>query len=522
MKHIIYIALLVLFTACSDFLEDYSQDLVVPKTVSDLNEVLLGSGYLPSDIVKELRSGTIGWWLHILDDDINMVMTYNAVKGFQDVNSTYYGYYTWQYEVGRNYDGTSLAGDNALWDGLYNRINAMNIILNELGNVSQDSKQEQLDALTVQGECLFLRAQFYLVLVNVYANAYDPATAPSTYGVPLKLTHYVEHDKNKDTQFERTSVANVYAQIVDDLKISIDCFKQSPQSRSFYRASEEAARLLLSRVYLYMQDWTNAREAAKDFLAVKGDLYDYNSIADSTTVTISENSNEVLFSQGSLSLQSDFTGHGGDFCVSQDLYQLYDTLDCRRELYFSRSYQSDSLGLWRKYEMGVHRSYVSDFWILRTAEGYLNMAEACAMLDDPATASEYLNHLRRYRIDGYRDTIYSADNIVEAVREERRKELCFEGHRWFDLRRYAVCKKAPSKKVIKHMFSIYDWDHQNLFKYGEVYLLEEDDLAYTFAIPKSVLEFDTGMPDNLREQRKYSYLVYRRADSGGDNEEEIE
>lgn len=72
------------------------------------------------------------------------------------------------------------------------------------------------------------------------------------------------------------------------------------------------------------------------------------------------------------------------------------------------------------------------------------------------------------------------------------------------------------------MFSIYDWDHQNLFKYGEVYLLEEDDLAYTFAIPKSVLEFDTGMPDNLREQRKYSYLVYRRADSGGDNEEEIE
>ena len=56
----------------------------------------------------------------------------------------------------------------------------------------------------------------------------------------------------------------------------------------------------------------------------------------------------------------------------------------------------------------------------------------------------------------------------------------------------------------------------------EVYLLEEDDLAYTFAIPKSVLEFDTGMPDNLREQRKYSYLVYRRADSGGDNEEEIE
>ena len=35
MKRFIYTIIVVLFSGCSDFLEDYSQDLVIPKTVSD-------------------------------------------------------------------------------------------------------------------------------------------------------------------------------------------------------------------------------------------------------------------------------------------------------------------------------------------------------------------------------------------------------------------------------------------------------------------------------------------------------
>ena len=52
MKNIIYIIALILFSGCGNFLDEYSQDLVVPKTVSDLNEVLLGNGYLPSAEVE--------------------------------------------------------------------------------------------------------------------------------------------------------------------------------------------------------------------------------------------------------------------------------------------------------------------------------------------------------------------------------------------------------------------------------------------------------------------------------------
>ena len=448
MRGIIYIVILILLSSCGNFLDEYSQDLVVPKTVSDLNEVLLGNGYIPSSEIEYLRSGSIGWQLNILDDDINTVIAYNAVKGRTEMDQVYYGYTTWQMEVGRNYTGDNLSGDNGNWDALYQRINSMNIILHELGNVSQNTEQEVKDAIRVQGECYFLRAQFYLMLVNLYAKAYDPDNAATEPGVPLKLTYYVEHDKEKETQFDRTSVAKVYEQIVKDLKEAVRCFTESPQTKSFYRASEDAALLLLSRVYLYMQDWENAKSTAEKLLAQNGALLDYSSIAENTDgYAISEKSPELLFSQGPLNLQCEFSGSGGDFCVSNDLYKLYDENDYRQTIYFTRSTQSDSLGLNRKYQMGKHRSYVS--------------------------------------------------------------ELCLEGHRWLDLRRYAVCKKSPFKKIIERVYALYDWDGRSVFKYAEVYQLNVDDPAYVFAIPKAVLEFDKDMPDNIREDREYVRLMYR-------------
>ena len=259
-----------------------------------------------------------------------------------------------------------------------------------------------------------------------------------------------------------------------------------------------------------MQDWENAKSTAEKLLAQNGALLDYSSIAENTEgYAISEKSPELLFSQGPLNLQCEFSGSGGDFCVSNDLYKLYDENDYRQTIYFTRSTQSDSLGLNRKYQMGKHRSYVSDIFTLRTAEGYLNAAEACAMLGDAGAASGWLNRLRGKRIKDYEDVVYTAGEIIEQVRVERRKELCLEGHRWLDLRRYAVCKKSPFKKIIERVYALYDWDGRSVFKYAEVYQLNVDDPAYVFAIPKAVLEFDKDMPDNIREDREYVRLMYR-------------
>lgn len=523
MRNIIYALLLILFAGCKNFLEDYSQDMVVPQTVTDLDETLLGSGYIQSKEVKYLYNGDVVWFLHILDDDVNAVMASSAQKGFQEMNPYYYGYFAWQYNVRIGYDATDQCDDSKMWNSLYEQINNVNIILDGLGdeNIELKSEQDRLDAIRVEGECHFLRAQFYFALANVYGKPYNPADAADSLGVPIKLTPYVEHDESKDVQFERASIAENYEQIVRDLEASVDCFRRSPQTRSFYRASEEAALLLLSRVYLYMQDWDNAKKIAGEFLEKRSELSSYL-LLDSTAVAISEESAEVVFSQGSLSLENYFSGLGGDFCVSDDLYSLYDTTDSRRDVYFSRQINTDSIALNRKYKMGTHRSYVSDFWLLRTAEGYLNMAEACAMTGDADGASDYLYGLRRFRIRNCKKINYSAADVVEAVREERRKELCFEGHRWFDLRRYSVCREAPFKKTIDHVFAVYNWNARNLLKFGEVYTLEEDDPAYTFAIPKDELDFDTGMPSNFRKSREYTRLIDPKelGEGGGDEGDE--
>ena len=257
MKNILIVLIMVMVTGCN-YLEDYSQDLVLASSVSDFDEVLLGDVYIPSKTeVKDLAWGDVGWWLHIMDDDVNGVVAREAENREWNyaMTSSYFGYTAWQMEVGRNYDGDNLAADNALWDDFYKRINICNIILDEIEDIDPKTEEERLAGLRVRGEAHFLRAQFYFVLVNVYANAYNPENAKTTLGIPLKLTSYVEHDKDKDTQFERASVAKVYEQIVKDLNLSIDYLTKSPQTHSFYRASKEAAMLLLSRVYLYMQEW---------------------------------------------------------------------------------------------------------------------------------------------------------------------------------------------------------------------------------------------------------------------------
>lgn len=499
MKKLIYILIGICCMGCGNFLDDYSQDLVVPKSVSDLDEVLLGSGYLPYGKADRLAGGGVGWWLHILDDDINTAIRSSSRSGdLSYMSGNYYGYFAWQLEVGRNYAKTSINADNDLWSTMYTRINAANIILSEIDKVDKPTEKEVMDGWRVRGEALFLRAQFYLMLVNVYANAFDPDNAATTLGVPLKLTEYVEHDPDKTTQFERTPVARVYAQIVKDLQEAVSCFEKGTKPKSTFRASREAALLLLSRTYLYMQDWSAAQKAASGLLALNNELQGYVGWDSTAMVTIE--SPEVLFTQGKQILQRAILGISGEFCVTDDLYRLYDSLDMRKSVYFN---YLDSVGLNLKYERGSDPSYLGDIFMLRTAEGYLNLAEAYAMQGDAANASVYLNKLREKRIKDYIPQTYGMDEIINEVRNERRKELCFEGHRWFDLRRYAVCKKAPFQKVIDHVYARYDVDNRNQFIDAEVFRLEKGDPAYTFAIPKSVIEFDLGMPDNPREKRVY-------------------
>lgn len=512
---VLSLLLLIGLTNCSGFLSEYSQDMVIAKHVEDFDELLLGACYIPSVQQEYGETGTAcGGFFNILDDDVNtgrgagIVGQNTTSRAWLNSVSPTFGYFAWQLEVGKNYSGTITNGDNVTWDDLYKRINTINVILDEIKDIPHTTTDEDAAWWRVQGEAHFLRGCFYFILANLYGDAYSPSTASSALSVPLKLTAYVEHDKNKPTQFERATAKEVYNQIIEDLKTADEYLTKSPQidTHRLYRASAEAAEVLLSRVYLYMQDWSNAELMADKALKSKHNSLAGLSLLGKGVTFLTSDNPEIIFSQGSnyLAPPEIFTGGAGDFCVASELYNLYDKENDKRwETFFSVNSTTDSIALANKYEKGLLRARVSDAFSIRMAEAYLNKAEACAMQSGKeAEACQYLNQLRRQRIVGYEDKTYSGRQLVDEIRLERRKELCFEGQRWFDLRRYAVNESYPYKRQIVHVFNACGDEID--FIASRTYILKENDFAYTFAIPKTTMDFDkVPMKDNPREKRDY-------------------
>jgi len=118
----------------------------------------------------------------------------------------------------------------------------------------------------------------------------------------------------------------------------------------------------------------------------------------------------------------------------------------------------------------------------------LNRAEAYAQMPDKsAEALSDLNELRKKRIEGYEDVnITDPVALLDTIRKERRLELCFEGHRWFDLRRYGMPE-------IKHVYQ----ESETAPKM--VYTLKEKDRMYTLPIPPSVMEKNRQLVQNVSD-----------------------
>ena len=124
---------------------------------------------------------------------------------------------------------------------------------------------------------------------------------------------------------------------------------------------------------------------------------------------------------------------------------------------------------------------------LRLSEAYLNYAEAMAMLggngDEEATAA--LNTLLENRFDpeDFEEVEFESNaELVQFVRDERRRELCYEGHRWFDLRRWGM-------PVITHTWHDSESQSSN-------YTLQEGDLLYTIPIPDEAIQSNASLVQN--------------------------
>lgn len=522
MKSLTYIFLFsaILFTSCSDYLKEFSQDKYHVRSYSDLDELLLGGCYYPvknSSAISESKS--MGAFLHFIADEMEEQNGGLSSQYVFDVKQAAFGQYTWQQRVGVNESNTGFEDENGTWKETYLLINVANSIIANVAKLPRSTSDEIQGANRVEGEARFLRAAYYFWLVNLYGKPYTSSTANTDLGVPLKLQETVE-----DVLYSRNTVEEVYSQVLLDLEKAAELLKNTGRQKSIYRADETTVHLLLSRVHLYMQHWEQALAYADQVIAVRPMLVDLNNSGDPF---LRKESAENIFSMGGNDVFRNMCNSVQSFRVSHELYNTYDDQDLRKKSWYWS--MGDFVGYTKTPTAGMatlrtsmnyyidqffdsqYRSLlapISDKFLYRTAEAYLNKAEAEAYLDLASNARATLNKLRnnRYQAGSNYEVTVGGVSLIRAIRNERRRELALEGHRWFDLRRYAVCKILPESKRIVHDYTYYIARYSHTMKERRRFVLEENDPAYTIPIPQSVIDFNTGMINNERPVRTFTVI----------------
>lgn len=516
----LYLIILLLIAiglfSCSDFLTEYSQDKAYIQGYEDLDELLLGNVYFTRYQLDWWPGEQLCAWLHVSGDEVQQI---DEIKDFWDVNGASwvtYGFYTWQNFVDRDPDGEECWDEASDFRKLYSYSNAATMILEEC-KAFENSKDEieRENIQRIKGECYFMRASCYFLLVNAYGKPYNAATASKDPAVPLKLTNYVE-----DINFHRNSVAEVYSQIVEDLLHAEECLKDV-QQKSIWRADIHATRLMLSRIYLYMCDYENAQKYAALVVEKGPVLEDLNGFT--RTDFLNPDLSELIFSTGSTSLPNNvamiLTDNeyitGNSYEVSQELYNAFDpehSHDLRLQYYVGQ--KEDGTLLYKKMQLQsyMYTPEMSDIFLLRTSEAYLNLAEAAACAGDETSAHKALNALRSKRIEQayFNESEVNAltgENLVQFIRDERFRELCLEGHRWFDLRRYRVAAKYPEKITLTHIMTARNYDTDEIL-WKRKFVLLSDDPAWVLPLPREEVDKNTGMGNNPRNERTYENLDF--------------
>ena len=496
---------LVALGGCGDFLEERSQDLTYAANCNDLEELLVGGAYavqwagdqagnyLNTTMIAAEQNGMYFLGLHLMNDDVKA-----AVYGQEQSNDTYEllgAYYRWA--VDPCYNGESNY-DDPNWKNCYMHIGVTNAVLDKADEFTEDTEE---DRNRVKGQAYFLRAYYYYFLVNLYAEAYSVSSADEDLGVPLKNFASID-----DRYWERATVKEVYDQIVSDLQQAVTLLS-GQEPRSVFWAGEDAARLLLGRVYCYMGQWEQVPAVCEPLLNKKYYLTDL--VSDASAPYLSTDSPELIFTMGINAISGVFqhktsTGNG-TFAVSDELYALYGEGDARRDVRMSNR---DGANTFPFVAPVMIDKNVSDVFTLRLSEAYLNLAEAYAMNGNEDGARQTLQELRERRIAADRVGTVAAtgEELVKAIRDERRRELCFEGHRWFDLRRYGISPKYPESKEIVHPHYEYTTGNKDqIGSYmGDYVLPGYPDLNYVLPIPQYEIEENQG---HMEENERYEIVL---------------
>lgn len=444
-KYILPIVLLLalLVTSCtSDFLDTKSSVSVsddeaftsVERAVTVLNGAYAYTGEYRYQTLATIAADVMG-------EDQTMS---SGAYGFPTYNWNLYSY---QYAQ-TPYDDPWWQGYSVyIWRYAYRAIDNCNSIIANQATILPDGSEKNDIIAQARG----LRGYQYLQLIQLFARAYNDD--PSSPGLILRT----EPGGVESEGTPRTTVADAYKVIIDDLKYAVD---NIVNTTSKDKLTSKGAALLLARTYLTMNDMENAKKYAE---IAADNTFDGSNLMTKAQwkAGFKDHNDEWLWYQNFISTNSNIYASIPSFyflCDGVEGYpygadvpldvvkekginyfsgystvrftsafrNMFEDNDCRKlfpvRINVSDGYFTSKLG---------HRSQMGDaeFVLARIGEAYLIKAEAEA-LTDPSTAENILNTLQVAR-----GATPTSGDLLNNIYKERRKELYGEGFRLFDIKR---------------------------------------------------------------------------------------
>jgi len=308
----------------------------------------------------------------------------------------------------------------------------------------------EADRKAIKGQALAYRAWSYFQMVQLYGKRYDKAGANDSPGVTLVLAPTIE-------ALPRSTVAEVYAQIVTDLSEAITNLTGAPARANASHINVNVAKGLRARVALAMQDWTTAAtmasEARAGFSLMSNAQYlqGFNNYTNPEWMWGSRQIQDqtTYFYSFFAYMSADFNStniRGNPKSINSALYNQISATDIRKQLwdptganvafpippggsrfpYMNRKFLSGGGG----------GSSIGDVPIMRVAEMYLIEAEARARAGgQDAAAAAALFTLAVNRDPSYTLSTNTGQALIDEIMIQRRVELWGEGFRFYDLKR---------------------------------------------------------------------------------------
>ncbi|MBC8986985.1 RagB/SusD family nutrient uptake outer membrane protein [Pedobacter sp. N36a] len=326
---------------------------------------------------------------------------------------------------------------SALWGALYSTINSSNNIIQSVPKVN-DQTYLQTDRNTAIGEAYFIRALAYFDLVRLWGN------------VPI-ITESTRNPSSGDG-IGNSTPAQVYKQVGEDLEAAQNMLPANPAAGNRNRASIYAVYALKSRLFLYLGQWQQAIDYAD--LVIK-ETAKFSLVPSYSAFFNAKNTTESIF-------EIDYTinnknSWAGNWFASNLTGGTRELLPTDEFIALARGpYGGDRKSLLLdintppkgiitygnmnfKISTGENQVYA-----LRIAELYLIRAEARAELNRTAEAVADIRtiRLRAKAADEDLNGLTNKNLIIAKVLQERRLELAYESHRWFDLIRRGLAQQV--------------------------------------------------------------------------------